>query len=122
MKIRTGFVSNSSSSSFVIGKSYLTTDQIDKIKNHNDIKSPAFQILYNEYVKMGRLKIFIKRFGKKDGTEKFNEFINCVYKSNGWNITEEPDLIAGCTVMDNFDMRGFLEELGVDLSHVRWGN
>ena len=34
MKLRTGFVTNSSSSSFTIAKSNLTADQIDKIKNH----------------------------------------------------------------------------------------
>jgi len=34
MKIRTGFVSNSSSSSFVISKANLTTEQIEAIKNH----------------------------------------------------------------------------------------
>ena len=34
MKIRNGFVSNSSSSSFVISKYYLSEFQIRKIKNH----------------------------------------------------------------------------------------
>jgi len=35
MKIRIGFVSNSSSSSFVLRKKYLTPEQIEKIKNHS---------------------------------------------------------------------------------------
>jgi len=34
MKIRNGFVSNSSSSSFIINKKNLTDEQINKIKNH----------------------------------------------------------------------------------------
>jgi hypothetical protein len=36
MKIRNGFVSNSSSSSFVIQKTKLTSEQIAKIKNHRE--------------------------------------------------------------------------------------
>ena len=32
MKIRNGFVSNSSSSSFCIGKNFMTDDQIDKLE------------------------------------------------------------------------------------------
>lgn len=34
MKLRTGFVTNSSSSSFTIAKSDLTDEQIEKIKNY----------------------------------------------------------------------------------------
>ena len=36
MKIRNGFVSNSSSSSFVLGKSYLSKEQIDYIDEKLD--------------------------------------------------------------------------------------
>jgi hypothetical protein len=37
VKIRIGFVSNSSSASFVVSKEYLTPEQIDKIWNHPDV-------------------------------------------------------------------------------------
>ena len=43
MKIRTGFVSNSSSSSFVIKKANVTLEQIDSIYAHKDIAD------YNEW-------------------------------------------------------------------------
>lgn len=33
MKLRTGFVSNSSSSSFVIGKNFMTREQIDELED-----------------------------------------------------------------------------------------
>lgn len=36
MKIRSGFVSNSSSSSFIVQKKYLSQEQICKIENHID--------------------------------------------------------------------------------------
>lgn len=37
MKVRTAFVSNSSSSSFAINKEDLTAEQIEKIKNHAEL-------------------------------------------------------------------------------------
>ena len=37
MKRRTGFVSNSSSSSFIISNSKLTLGQIDDIQNHSEV-------------------------------------------------------------------------------------
>ncbi len=36
MKIRTGFVSNSSSSSFVVRKKYVSEDTLERIRNHID--------------------------------------------------------------------------------------
>lgn len=50
MKLRTGFVTNSSSSSFTIAKSNLTADQIEKIKNHIEVaKELEMSTFYDEW-------------------------------------------------------------------------
>ena len=81
MKIRKGFVSNSSSSSFVIDKYYLSQEQIDMIKNHLKIALDA--CMYNDY----------------DG-----------YYMNEWSIKEDDEKVYMYTGMDNFDMYHFLIE------------
>ena len=44
MKIRSGFISNSSSSSFVIQKRNLTGVQIEKIKNHAEVAKESMDL------------------------------------------------------------------------------
>jgi len=90
MKIRTGFVSNSSSSSFMIDKYYLSQEQIDKIKNHLEVSKGMNEDFYN-----------------KDAYD-------------AWDITEEGKYIKGFTSMDNFDMFFFLEKIGIDEKNVEW--
>lgn len=48
MKVRHGFVSNSSSSSFIIEKQHLTDSQIDKIKRHSELAN-EYHEQYGEY-------------------------------------------------------------------------
>jgi hypothetical protein len=85
MKIRLGFVSNSSSSSFIIGKSKLTVFQLEQIKNHMEIaKVLNIDTYYDEwnrwditeeddYIKgftnMDNfdMETFLRKIGVKDG-------------------------------------------------------
>jgi len=96
MKMRRGFVSNSSSSSFVIPLEALSPRQVNKIENH---------IHFSQGMK----------------TEYDNE---CWYNDEreAWRITVGADEVGGYTCMDNFDMRWFLTQIGVDPEDVEWRN
>jgi len=94
MKIRKGFVSNSSSSSFVIAKKHLTEEQIWAIKNHG-LVGEWFEVIDNE-MRDEDEELIIHYFGDE------------------WKIIVEEDSIRGLTWMDNFDMKWFLRRIGVD--------
>lgn len=94
MKTRLGFVSNSSSSSFVINKNFLTEKQIEQIWNH-------FIILC--------------------GTDCFYE-ADYFSDYDEWNITEDEDEIKGTTMMDNLDMKFFLDWIGVPNKYIKWSD
>jgi hypothetical protein len=46
MKIRHSFVANSSSSSFIIDKKYISENQLDKIHNHIDVAKNMIKFEY----------------------------------------------------------------------------
>lgn len=94
MKIRTGFVSNSSSASFVVA--------LDKITAADALKLMA-------YTHNGR-----EVLGHIDGASR--EWVD------SWSI--DPDyhrgVIRGWTSMDNGDLSEYLEKVGVDTSLFTW--
>ena len=95
MKIRAGFVSNSSSSSFVLSKHKLSPHQIEMIHNHAE----AWKTLPEDV----RKSIW---WIEPDGS--YNEV-----RYDAWEIKENDDTLIVGAYMDNFNMDGFLAAIGV---------
>jgi len=88
MKIRAGFVSNSSCSGFIISKEHITAHQRDLIYNH------------------------IEEARKREREGTYNQHASC---GDAWDIWETEGYIMGGTIMDNFDMYHYLEHVvGID--------
>lgn len=111
MKIRNGFVSNSSSSSFVVKKASLTAMQIEAIHNHIEVASWLYEAGLRSHAQVHLdNEIPIVNLYERDND-------NSDY--DGWGIEETNDEIKLSTTMDNFDMRWFLGIIGVDDSDIK---
>ena len=94
MKFRTGFVSNSSSSSFMIPRRYVSDDQLEKIYNH-----------------MSHGKIHDDYYG----------FVGCYDDYNSWGIGDDENYVTGSASMDNFSMYTYLTKfLGINEDVIKW--
>ncbi len=97
MKKRIGFVSNSSSSSFIINKNDLSKKQITKIHNH------------------------IKEAKRMNNPKNTPEGYDFQYGwDDAWNIKETKYVIEGYTTMDSFSMDEFLIDIGIDDEDIGW--
>lgn len=98
MKIRNGFVSNSSSCSFTISKKNLTDKQIELIRDHISV--------WRDYY-------------TKEEIGRWNNPNDATFdRHNEWNITETDDEIDCGTSMDNFDLEDFLQRIGINKSQL----
>lgn len=109
MKIRNGYVSNSSSSSFCIPISALKRNQIEMIKDH---------IQYTlKYIVEKNIKCE-ESHGDLDAGE-----LGFVGVGEEWNIEERTNCIYGYTTMNNFDIGVFIIKIvKVKSEHILWGD
>lgn len=97
MKNRIGFVSNSSSSSFILFKDILSDKQLDMVMN------------YDKWI------TFLKEIDNVTFNDKFD-----YYHSDPWRIYENEDYIFGETSMDNFDISEYFDYIKIDQKYLKW--
>lgn len=95
MKIRTGFVANSSSSSFVLDKSKITDDQLKAVLNHISYTREHFNV-------------------QEDYPAPYLEDGFWCGDMDWWILDNSGEpFLGGYTYMDNFDMGRFFEKIGI---------
>lgn len=103
MKTRQGFVSNSSSSSFVISMEKLTNEQVQQIRDHENSET------FKAHVRDRIIKNKEPGAYQWDGTR------------DGWQVKEVEGKLWVYTAMTNFDIEPFLfEEMGLDRDIVEY--
>lgn len=127
MKIRNGFISNSSSSSFIINKKDITEQQADYIRRHKEISNmDEFPTIVNQTrsVCYEDDDIIVIKKQQEEPQYEYDDYDrkdweNQCGKHDAWSISEDEDIIEGYTTMDNFDMRHFLQRIGVNKAVFR---
>jgi len=124
MKIRSGFVSNSSSSSFIVLKDALTEEQRDQIVNFQEWAK--FFIALDEEENWKDAKVYSTE-RELYQSDDWNEWhykrlkYKFQYHDDGyWRMIETDDYLFGATTMDNFGMNYYFNHINVDKNFVRW--
>lgn len=114
MKIRNGFVSNSSSSSFILNKKDLTAEQIEQIKNYvtESVR------LVNE--RKARFDSYPSPAIPDGMTEDdYYDLPDLGYKDNDWQVSETDKTIECHCIIDNFQMDSFFRVIGINNKIIR---
>ena len=99
MKIRLGFVSNSSSASYVVNKNGLSDETVQKIIDHWELASKIIgELLKKEYPWC------------LEGHE--------YHGNDAWNVQNERKHIHLSTIMTNFPMLAYLKAIGVPYGNI----
>jgi hypothetical protein len=113
MKIRKGFVSNSSSSSFVVLKDSLTKEQLDMILHYQEWAKFFIELEKETLVEYDdEREDYDKNFDKLK--YKFE------YYQDRWYLEEFDNYIFGSTSMDNFRFGDFFDHIKVNPDYVDW--
>lgn len=124
MKIRTGYVSNSSSSSFIVLKDAITGKQKDMIINFSEWAKFFIALDEEENYKDAKIYADDKELYQSDDYSKQCRTrlkYKFQYHDDGyWHFEETDDFIFGTTTMDNFGMDEYFNYIKVDSDYVRW--
>jgi len=118
MKVRNGFVSNSSSSSFAIPMSFLTDEQTEILLSIDDSKETKKQL-----AELSGDDRFVNKVANYPRNEEYHKIYRDMIEAGEWmdsgwtvGIELEGDLLTGGTMMYNGSITIFMEEIGIDIS------